>query len=259
MSVGGEDWMGSTWGGREDVAREQAATEAAASVLVVDEFPITRVGLRAVLDGYPGLTVVGEADSAAAAEDAARALRPELIVIDPVMSRGDGFAAVRHIRADLPDARILVLTKSGDLDVAAEAVRCGANGILVKTVTQNALLNGIHRLLRGEPVIDPQVAVRAVASVNAPGETARSLSMPEPLTPRELEVLSLLSNGHSNPEIARRLFVAVGTVKVHVEHILGKLGASDRTDAAVRAVGLGLLTPAASEPASADRHMPPGS
>jgi DNA-binding NarL/FixJ family response regulator len=244
--------------GHEDSGALDALARAARSavrVLVVDEFPIARRGLTSMLDGYPGLDVVGEADDASSAEDAARRLRPDLVVIDPVMGRGDGFGALRAIRAELADARILVLAKTDDLEVASEAMRCGADGFLVKTVTQSALLNAIQRLLNGEPVVDPQVAARAVRAGAAPPAIE---SMPDPLTPRELEVLRLLSLGHTNPQIARQLYMAVGTVKVHVEHLLGKLGATDRTDAAVRAAGMGLLTPEPEETPSAERHMPAG-
>jgi DNA-binding NarL/FixJ family response regulator len=231
------------------------AARSAVRVLVVDEFPIARSGITSMLDGYPGLDVVGEADDAASAEDAARRLRPDLVVIDPVMARGDGFEALRTMRAEHQEARILVLAKTDDLEVASEAMRCGADGFLVKTVTQSALLNAIQRLLNGEPVVDPQVAARAVRAGGPPSPVE---SMPDPLTPRELEVLRLLSLGHTNPQIARQLYMAVGTVKVHVEHLLGKLGATDRTDAAVRAAGMGLLTPDQEEGPSAERHMPAG-
>jgi DNA-binding NarL/FixJ family response regulator len=224
-------------------------------VLVVDEFPIERLGLCSLLGGYPGLHVIGEADGAESAESAARRLRPDLVVIDPVMTGGEAFDALRAIRAELPNARLLVLAKSDDIEVAAEAIRCGADGFLVKTASQNVLLNAVQRLLRGESVVNPELALRAL---RAAGQTARDIQSPDPLTPRELEVLRLLSAGHTNPQIARQLFMAVGTVKVHVEHILGKLGAAGRTDAAVRAASLGLLRRGAESSRSADRPMPPG-
>jgi two-component system, NarL family, nitrate/nitrite response regulator NarL len=225
-------------------------------VLVVDEFPIWRQALTAVLGGFPGLTVVGEADTADAAERLARRLRPGLVVIDPVMASGDAYEALSLMRAELPDARLLVFARTDDLDVATEAIRRGADGFLVKTVSQSALLNAVQRLLRGQSVVNPDLALRALRAGSAGTPHAAA---PEPLTPRELEVLRLLGAGHTNPQIARSLFMAVGTVKVHVEHILGKLGAASRTDAAVRAAGLGLLRPEPDEAASATRPMPPGS
>jgi DNA-binding NarL/FixJ family response regulator len=223
-------------------------------VLVVDEFPISRLGLSSLLGGYPGLCVVGEADTAESALRAAQRLRPGLVVIDPVMTTGDAFAALRTMRAELPDVRLLVLAKNDDLDVATEAIRCGADGFLIKTVSQTVLLNGVQRLLRGETVVNPELALRALRAAAPSGS---DLSAPDPLTPRELEVLRLLGAGHTNPQIARQLFMAVGTVKVHVEHILGKLGAAGRTDAAVRAAGMGLLRPEPEEASSATRPMPP--
>ena len=229
-----------------------------ARVLVVDDFPISRLGLSSLLDGYPGLYVVGEADDAESAASAAARLRPDLVVIDPVMAGGDAFGALRAIRAELPDARILVLAKNDDLEVAVESIRCGADGFLVKTVSQSTLLNAVQRLLRGESVVNPELAFRAVRAA-APASSDPDLPTPDPLTPRELEVLRLLSAGHTNPQIARRLFMAVGTVKVHVEHILSKLGAAGRTDAAVRAASMGLLRPEPNGSSSADRPMSPGS
>ena len=107
----------------------------------------------------------------------------------------------------------------------------------------------VDRLMRGEAVLDPALAMRALRFVR------NEIGEPEPLTPRELEVLRLLSHGQTNPQIAKRLFMAVGTVKVHVQHILSKLGAADRTDAAVRASTRGLLD---DEPPAAERHMPAG-
>ena len=226
-------------------------------VLVVDEFPISRLGLTSLLNGYPGLHVVAEADDARSALQAARRVRPLLVVMDPVMGTGDAFDTMRALREELPQSWMLVLAKSDEPDVAAEAIRSGADGFLVKTVAQSALLNAVQRLLRGESVVNPELALRALRAGGPPAEA--ELSMPEPLTPRELEVLRLLSTGRTNPQIARQLFMAVGTVKVHVEHILDKLGAAGRTDAAVRAASLGLLQPDQDEGSSASRPMPPGS
>jgi len=110
------------------------------------------LGLCSLLDGYPGLYVVGEAEDAASAISAARSLGPGLVVIDPVLAVGDAYDALRTIRAELPEARILVLAKTDDLDVAAEAIRCGADGFLVKTASPGVLLNAIQRLLSREPV-----------------------------------------------------------------------------------------------------------
>jgi DNA-binding NarL/FixJ family response regulator len=235
-------------------ARDPAGASHVTRVLVVDDFPISRLGLCSLLDGYPGLYVVGEAEDAASAISAARSLGPGLVVIDPVLAVGDAYDALRTIRAELPEVRILVLAKTDDLDVAAEAIRCGADGFLVKTASQSVLLNAIQRLLSGESVVSPELAVRALRATGTSGEPP----LPDALTPRELEVLRLVSAGHTSPQIARQLFMSIGTVKVHVEHILGKLGAAGRTDAAVRAASLGLLQPEQDNGASANRPMLPG-
>jgi DNA-binding NarL/FixJ family response regulator len=223
------------------------------SVVVVDEFPIERLGLRSLMAGFPGYEVVGEAGDLPSAEQLARDERPDLVVIDPMMAHGDAFRALAALREQLPEARILVLAKSADPEIAMAAIRGGADGFLVKTVTQAALLAAVTRLMAGEAVIDPDLAMQVMRA--GPAIDPRA-AMPDPLTPREHEVLRLISQGRTNPQIAHQLFMAVGTVKVHVEHIIGKLGAADRTDAAVRAAGLGLLRPSQDEEESATRHMP---
>lgn len=145
-------------------APEAAGSPPLIPVLVVDEFPISRLGLTSLLNGYPGLHVVAEADDASSAERAARRVRPGLVVIDPVLAKGDAFDAMRAIRVELPQARILVLAKSDDHEVAARAIFCGADGFLVKTVAQSAFLNAVQRLLRGETVVSPELHHRLVSA-----------------------------------------------------------------------------------------------
>jgi DNA-binding NarL/FixJ family response regulator len=145
-------------------APEAAGSPPLIPTLVVDEFPISRLGLTSLLNGYPGLHVVAEADDASSAERAARRVRPGLVVIDPVMGKGDAFDAMSSIRVELPQTRILVLAKSDDLEVAARAIGAGADGFLVKTVSQNAFLNAVQRLLRGETVVSPELHQRLVSA-----------------------------------------------------------------------------------------------
>ena len=145
-------------------APEAAGSPPLIPVLVVDEFPISRLGLTSLLNGYPGLHVVAEADDASSAERAARRVRPGLVVIDPVMGKGDAFDAMSAIRVELPQTRILVLAKSDDVEVAARAIICGADGFLVKTVAQSAFLNAVQRLLRGETVMNPELRHRLVSA-----------------------------------------------------------------------------------------------
>jgi DNA-binding NarL/FixJ family response regulator len=224
-------------------------------ILVVDETPLGRSGIQAMLAATRDLYVAGEAATPDAALAAARRLRPDLIVIDPAMREADGMELLRALRRELPDVRVLVFTDRDDADLVTAEVQAGADGILLKHCTRAELLRAIHMLLRGEAVIDPYVAFQALRAAEPSTVARRGAGVPEPLTPRELEILRLIGRGHSNPQIARRLYVALGTVKAHVEHILGKLGAADRTEAAVRAAGLGLLD----EPQrSAERPRPSG-
>ena len=171
-------------------------------------------------------------------------LKPDLLIIDP--GRGD-LRALETLRAAAPFARLLVM--SAEPETLAGAVQAGADGFLLKDADGPEIIAAVDRLMNGEVVLDPALAMQALRL------RTDFIGEPEPLTPRELDVLRLLSHGHTNPQIAESLFVAVGTVKVHVEHILSKLGASDRTDAAVRATTRGLLD---DQPPPSDRHMPVG-
>jgi DNA-binding NarL/FixJ family response regulator len=220
-------------------------------VLIVDDFPVARAGLRALLSDAVPLDVVGEAGDAATALDLARRLRPDLVLLEVAMLGGGGLDVLRLLRTDQPDTRVLVISLSQDADLVSEAIRSGAQGYLVKTADQDALVSAVRKVLADELAFDPVLLIHAMRDSSSAGPHTEE-AMPEPLTAREIEVLGLVSHGHTNREIAGRLFVAVGTVKVHIEHILAKLGAADRTDAAVRAHELGLLEDQAA------RHMPSG-
>lgn len=188
---------------------------------------MARAGMRSVLESAGYLV---RADVATGERLTADELGAGVIVVGIGHEAGGVVAA---LRADAPSARLLVLA-GPDADVAA-AVRDGADGILASHAEAVAVLAAIDDLVAGRAVLDPELAFRALRTRDD------AIPDPDPLTPRELEVLRLLSRGQTNPQIASRLMLAVGTVKVHVEHILSKLGAADRTDAAVRAFGRGLL------------------
>ena len=201
-------------------------------ILVVDDHPVVREGLRSFLGSREGLEVVGEAEDVDDAVGAAASLLPDVVLLDLVLPGGGGVAALPRLLALSPTPRVLVLTSFGGDERALAAVRAGASGWLGKDVPPSELDAAIRTVHRGGSVLDPAVAPRLLAEVASPS-TDPGL---EQLTAREREVLSLLGLGLSNRELAERLFVAEKTVKTHVSAILAKLQLTDRTQAALYAV-----------------------
>lgn len=206
-------------------------------VLVVDDHPVVRQGLRTFLDSRQGIEVVGEAaDGVAAVAEAAR-LRPDVVLLDLVMPGGGGLAAIGRIRAGGDGPAVLVLTSFSGVDEVVPAVRAGASGYLLKDVSPPDLEAAIRTLHAGGSLLDPSVVGAVMGEVASPAPAGRGL---DALTRREREVLAVLGEGLSNRDIAARLFVAEKTVKTHVSAILAKLGLADRTQAALYAVRHGL-------------------
>lgn len=208
-------------------------------VLVVADEMLVRAGLRAVIDSDPGLHVVAEAADGDHALDTAARIWPGLAIIGSHGPTLDSIDVTRRMRAVSPQTTIVVLARLDDGEALLGALRAGALGVLRTGVERLELLNGLHRALAGESVVDPTVANALIARMASESDLPPR-ALPEPLTPRETEILRLVARGQTNREIAARLIVAVGTIKVHVEHILDKLGVSDRTQAAVLAVELGI-------------------
>jgi NarL family two-component system response regulator LiaR len=204
---------------------------------VVDDHAVVREGLRAFLDLQEGIEVVGEASDGVEAIELAARVRPDVILMDLVMPRLDGIAAMRALRERAPAARVIVLTSFLDDDKLLPALRAGAAGYLLKNVQPQELARAVRAAHRGETLLDPVVAARLVETLAAAGPD-------EPLdrlTSREREVLQLIGRGFPNKRIARELDLAESTVKSHVGHVLAKLGATDRTQAAVLAIRAGLV------------------
>jgi DNA-binding NarL/FixJ family response regulator len=212
-------------------------------LLVVDDHPVVRQGLRTFLETRPDFEVVGEAaDGETAIAEAAR-LKPDVILMDLVMPGVDGLEAIGRIRAAEPAARILVLTSFASADQVLPALRAGAAGYLLKDAAPAEVEAAIRAVHRGEGLLDPAITATVLAEVSRPTAEANETDAGfASLTRREREVLGLLGRGMTNAAIARELFVAEKTVKTHVSSILAKLRLADRTQAALYAARLGHST-----------------
>ncbi len=221
-------------------------------LLIAEDHILVRDSLRNVLSLSPDLEVIGEASNGREALELCRTLQPNLVLMDVNMPEMDGLAATRAIKREHPDIAILMVTMYDNPDYLLEALDAGAAGYVLKDAPTERLLNAVHRTLNGESPLDQELAARSlrrlaeerkqnVPEVRKPRNPLRE-TLRERLTPREKEVLQLLASGQTNQEIAQTLWISKGTVKVHVERIIRKLGVSDRTQAAVRAIELELLT-----------------
>jgi NarL family two-component system response regulator LiaR len=199
-------------------------------VLIVDDHSVVREGLRTFLELQDGIEVAGDAADGHEAIGEAERLRPDVVLMDLVMPRLDGVAAMRELRRRMPATRVIILTSFLDDERLLPAVRAGAAGYLLKNVQPQELTRAIELAAAGEAMIDPAVAARLVDAL----VDDRVGEQPE-LTPREQEVLDLIGRGFANKRIARELGIAEKTVKTHVSHVLAKLGVSDRTQAALYA------------------------
>jgi DNA-binding NarL/FixJ family response regulator len=220
-----------------------SATGAPVRVLLVDDQALFREALATLLEVRPEIEVVGEAANGAEAIDKVAILRPDVVLMDLHMPVLDGIAAARRLRVEQPDTRVLALTTFDDDEDVFAALRAGAVGYLLKDVTSDRLVEALLAAARGESVLQPSVAARVVARfAELPDDVPpRPQPLVVPLSERELEVLRLLADGGSNREIASALFLAEGTVKNYVTNVLAKLGARDRTQAALRGRALGLV------------------
>ena len=210
-------------------------------VLIVDDHTLFRSGLKALLARQPGFEVVAEAADALEGIKRAKALKPDVILLDLHMPGLSGREAVKTLTEEVPESHIVMLTVSEDADDLIETLRLGASGYLLKNIDTQMLLDSIRRAAEGDSVISAEMTSKLVRGLQAgpradPGHAER-----ERLSPREREIMRFLAKGASNKEIARTLEVAESTVKIHVQHILRKLNLTSRVQAAVYAVEAGLV------------------
>jgi DNA-binding NarL/FixJ family response regulator len=215
-------------------------------LVIVDDHELARASLQNMLSDEPDIEVVGEAANGREALFLCSRLRPDLVLMDVRMPEMDGLVATREIKERHPEISIMMLTMHENPDYLLEALKAGAAGYVLKDAPREVVVDALRRVVEGELPVDTKLAARLLKRLAAEkserrAEVGRSGPRIEPLSPRELEVLELMRLGLTNPQIGRELSVSTRTAKNHVEHIMTKLGASDRTQAVVRALELGIL------------------
>ena len=215
-------------------------------VLVADDHPVVREGFSAIVDVEDDIEVVGQAADGLEAVSLARALQPDVVLMDLVMPNLDGVAAIEQIRAELPNTQVLILTTYADDEYIMDGIQAGARGYLLKDALPDELVRAIRVVAAGESLLQPAVAAKVLDKLSAlmggEGEATPRAATPQ-LTDRELEILTLLAGGARNRDIAEALFISERTVKVHVANLMDKLEAKTRTEAVARAIQLGFLAP----------------
>ena len=212
---------------------DNLAQQAVIRILITDDHAVVREGLRTLISTEPGMKVVGEAANGLEAVQMACELNPDVILMDMAMPRMGGLEAIRKIKEECPDSRILVLTSFSDDETVFPAIKAGALGYMLKNTSPGRLLSAIRDVHQGKPSMSPDIASKLMR------ELQRKSNLPptkDPLTDRELGVLKLVAQGLTNQEIADQLVISEGTVRTHVSNILSKLHLANRTQAALFAL-----------------------
>jgi RNA polymerase sigma factor (sigma-70 family) len=209
-------------------------------ILICDDHPLFRQGLRRVLETVADFVVVGEVERGDDVLPAVRTTQPDVAVLDVELPGGSGIAAAEHLQAEAPGVRVLMLSGFGEPTRVRAAFRGGAGGYVLKNASAPEIIEAIRQVAAGRTALAPSVAEAVAASLRVEPEEERMRQRLATLTEREREVLRLAAEGASNARIGKRLFISEGTVKNHVSHILRKLDLEDRTQAAVAAVRYGL-------------------
>lgn len=222
-----------------------------ARLLIAEDHALAREGLRTILTGHADLEVAGEAENGRRALELSLSLAPDLVLMDVRMPVMDGLEATRAIKEVQPAVSVLMVTTHRSPDYLLDAVRAGAAGYILKESSAQEMLDAVRRVLSGEPTLDHGLAMRLLERLSAEAASARPQTQElspavratrtNSLTPRETEVVALVATGKTNRQIGQELHMSLSTVKRHVERVIEKLGVSDRTHAAVRAIQLGLL------------------
>jgi DNA-binding NarL/FixJ family response regulator len=217
-------------------------------LVIVDDHELARESLQNMLSDEPDIEIVGEAANGRQALLLCSRLKPDLILMDVRMPEMDGLAATKEVKQRYPQTSVMMLTMHENPDYLFEALKVGAAGYVLKDAPQEEIIEAVRRVRNGESPMDSALAARLLRRLASEGEMRRvnrasreAADDVEPLTPRELEVLALMKLGRTNRQIAEDLVISLGTAKNHVEHIIAKLGVSDRTQAVVKALELGIL------------------
>jgi DNA-binding NarL/FixJ family response regulator len=208
-------------------------------VLIADDHPLFRKGLRTLLNSTPETTIIGEATNGTVAVEMALTLRPDVILMDLQMPEGGGLSAIRRLTEEWPEARILVITLFEDDESLFTALKVGARGYVLKDAEEGEIVRAIEAVAQGEAIFSPAIAAHLM-DYFAAGQVSRRAAVLPDLTEREREILALIARGRSNTEIAEALTLSLKTVRNHASNIFNKLQVADRTQAALRAREAGL-------------------